>query len=159
MKRDGVIIVGKEPDSFEKLYESMKKVILEDVRGIIIEELSTTPMIYRAYLAGFFDGQGYLHVKLKPDKKKRIKFNAVFFQSCSKKEKFFLEEIVKMLEKLSIRASIYELKRKKGKKPEYQIYITRINDTVKFLKLIEPFLILKKQFVREALEKYEKYRR
>ena len=76
----------------------------------------------------------------------------------------YLEEIQKVrkiaeiIEKLGIKVGVYKLKRSKGKLKEYQICITNRRDSEKFLKMILPYLVLKKNYVEEALREFNAYK-
>jgi len=109
------------------------------------------------YLAGFFDGQGLIHYNFLKDSKGRTKFNVVFYQSGNKKE---VNKIANIIRSLGMKVSIYRMRRsKKGKKKEYQIYITNRKDSEKLLKAMLPYLIIKKKRVKIALKKFDSYKR
>ena len=108
-----------------------------------------------SYLAGFFDGQGFINYNFNKDAKGRTKFYVVFYQSGHGKE---VRKIAEIIEKLGIKVGVYKLKRSKGKLKEYQICITNRRDSEKFLKMILPYLVLKKNYVEEALREFNAYK-
>ena len=108
-----------------------------------------------SYLAGFFDGQGFINYNFNKDEKSRTRFYVGFYQSGHGKEVRRIAEIIK---KLGIKVSVYKLKRSKGRLKEHQICITNRKDSEKFLKMILPYLILKKNYVEEALREYNAYK-
>ena len=110
----------------------------------------------KIYLAGFFDGQGFVQYNFLKDSKGRTKFNVAFYQSGDREK---IDKMANIIRSLGIKVSIYEPKRKKGKKKEHQIYITNRKDTEKFLRMILPHLIIKREQVETALEKYDSYKR
>ncbi|MEK7510201.1 MAG: LAGLIDADG family homing endonuclease [Patescibacteria group bacterium] len=91
----------------------------------------------RAYLAGFLDGDGSIYVRLKPNPTYRYGFQVapyiVLFQSQKDQKKF--EEICTLI-------GLGHLRVRKDGILEY--IISKKEDLTKFLKMVKPFLILKK---------------
>jgi len=108
-----------------------------------------------SYLAGFFDGQGFINYNFNKDAKGRTKFYVVFYQSGRRKE---VEKIAELIRSLGVKVSVYAVRRRKGMQ-EHQICITGRNDSEKFLRMILPHLVLKKKQVEDALKELEAYRR
>ena len=102
------------------------------------------------YLAGVFDVRGFININLNPDEKGRTKFNVYF--NYTDTDSHIFEQIQEMLQKEGIKSSIYKVRRKKGKKKEYLLYITNRHDSVKFLKRILPYSLSKTK-IMEALNK------
>ena len=103
----------------------------------------------KAYLAGFLDGDGSIYVRLKPNQSYRFGFQIapyiVLFQSQKNQKKF---------EKI---CSIIELGHLRIRKDGILEYIISKNDALrKFLKIVEPFTILKKEQVKLMLEILDK---
>ena len=94
--------------------------------------------IKRAYLAGFLDGDGSIYVRLKPNATYRYGFQVapyiVLFQSQKEKKKF---------EKVCSLIGLGYLRVRKDGILEY--IISRKEALVKFLKIVKPFLILKRE--------------
>ena len=94
--------------------------------------------IQRAYLAGFLDGDGSIYVRLKPNKTYKYDFQIapyiVLFQS-KKVEKLF-QEICSLIH-------VGYLRVRKDGILEYTI--NKQQDIIDFLKLVKPYLILKKE--------------
>ncbi len=92
----------------------------------------------KAYLAGFLDGDGSIYVRLKPNSSYRYKFQIapyiVFFQSLKGKQKF--------LKICSLIKLGYLRKRNDG---ILEYIIGRKDNIKKFLVMIFPYLILKKE--------------
>lgn len=91
----------------------------------------------RAYLAGFLDGDGSIYVRLKPNPTYKYGFQVapyiVLFQSAKSESGF--KRVCSLIEYGYLR------KRKDG---ILEYIIGRIPDMIKFLKLVSPYLILKK---------------
>ena len=99
----------------------------------------------RAYLAGFLDGDGSIYVRLKPNPTYRYGFQVapyiVLFQSQKDQKKF--EEVCALIKLGHLRI------RKDG----ILEYIISKNDGLReFLKMVKPFLILKKDQANLMLE-------
>ena len=106
----------------------------------------------KAYLAGFIDGDGSIYVRLKPNNSYRYGFQIspyiVLFQS-SKDEKIF--------EKVCSLINFGYLRKRKDGILEYTI--GKVEDIKNLLKMIGPYLILKKkqsELMLKILEKKEK---
>ena len=106
----------------------------------------------KAYLAGFLDGDGSIYVRLKPNSTYRYGFQIapyiVLFQSQKEKENF---------EKICSLIGIGYLRVRKDGILEY--IIGKTEGLRKFLKIVKPFVILKKKQVAlmtEILDKKEK---
>ncbi len=105
----------------------------------------------KAYLAGFIDGDGSIYVRLKPNNSYRYGFQIspyiVLFQS-SKDEKIF--------EKVCSLINFGYLRKRKDGILEYTI--GKVEDIKNLLKMIGPYLILKKkqsELMLKILEKKE----
>jgi len=94
--------------------------------------------LQRAYLAGFLDGDGSIYVRLKPNATYRYGFQVapyiVLFQSQKEKKKF---------EKVCSLIGLGYLRVRKDGILEY--IISRKEALVKFLKIVKPFLVLKRE--------------
>ena len=108
----------------------------------------------KAYLAGFLDGDGSIYVRLKPNSTYRYGFQVapyiVLFQSQKEKENF---------KKICSLIGLGYLRVRKDGILEY--IIGKTDGLRKFLKIIKPFVILKKRQVAlmtEILNKKEKVR-
>ena len=108
----------------------------------------------KAYLAGFLDGDGSIYVRLKPNSTYRYGFQVspyiVLFQSQKKKENF---------QKICSLIGLGYLRVRKDGILEY--IIGKTEGLREFLKIIKPFVILKKRQVAlmtEILDKKEKMR-
>ena len=106
----------------------------------------------KAYLAGFLDGDGSIYVRLKPNPTYRYGFQiapyVVLFQSQKEKENF---------KKIYSLIGFGYLRVRKDGILEY--IIGRTNELREFLKMVKPFVILKKKQVAlmvEILDKKEK---
>ena len=106
----------------------------------------------KAYLAGFLDGDGSIYVRLKQNSTYRYGFQIapyiVLFQSQKEKENF---------EKICSLIGIGYLRVRKDGILEY--IIGKTEGLRKFLKIVKPFVILKKRRVAlmtEILDKKEK---
>ena len=106
----------------------------------------------KAYLAGFLDGDGSIYVRLKPNSTYRYGFQVapyiVLFQSQKEKENF--KKIYSLIRLGYLRV------RKDG---ILEYIIGRVNELREFLKIVKPFVILKKEQVAlmtEILDKKEK---
>ena len=95
------------------------------------------PQTKRAYLAGFLDGDGSIYVRLKPNKTYKFGFQVapyiVLFQSQKDQKNF--EQLCSMI-KLG-----YMRVRKDG---ILEYIIGRHENIVKFIGLVEPFVVMKK---------------
>jgi len=108
----------------------------------------------KAYLAGFLDGDGSIYVRLKPNPTYKYGFQVapyiVLFQSQKEKENF---------KKICSLIGLGYLRVRKDGILEY--IIGRIDELREFLKIVKPFVILKKEQVAlmiEILNKKEKVR-
>ncbi len=108
----------------------------------------------KAYLAGFLDGDGSIYVRLKPNPTYKYGFQVapyiVLFQSQKEKENF---------KKICSLIGLGYLRVRKDGILEY--IIGRMNELREFLKIVKPFVILKKEQVAlmiEILNKKEKVR-
>jgi len=106
----------------------------------------------KAYLAGFLDGDGSIYVRLKPNSTYRYGFQVapyiVLFQSQKEKENF---------QKICSLIGLGYLRVRKDGILEY--IIGKTEGLRKFLKIVKPFVILKKRRVAlmtEILDKKEK---
>ena len=106
----------------------------------------------KAYLAGFLDGDGSIYVRLKPNLTYKYGFQIapyiVLFQSQKEKENF---------QKICSLIGLGYLRVRKDGILEY--IIGRTNELKEFLKLVKPFVILKKKQVvlmTEILNQKEK---
>ena len=106
----------------------------------------------KAYLAGFLDGDGSIYVRLKPNPTYKYGFQVapyiVLFQSQKEKENF--KKIYSLIRLGYLRV------RKDG---ILEYIIGRVNELREFLKIVKPFVILKKEQVAlmtEILDKKEK---
>jgi len=106
----------------------------------------------KAYLAGFLDGDGSIYVRLKPNPTYKYGFQVapyiVLFQSQKEKENF---------EKICSLIGLGYLRIRRDGILEY--IIGKLNELREFLKIIKPFVILKKEQVAlmiEILDKKEK---
>ena len=92
----------------------------------------------RAYLAGFLDGDGSIYVRLKPNPSYRYGFQIapyiVLFQSQKEQKKF---------KKLCSLINLGYLRVRNDGILEYTI--NKVDSLRKFLQMIKPFLILKKE--------------
>ncbi|MBI1866145.1 MAG: hypothetical protein HY005_02575 [Candidatus Staskawiczbacteria bacterium] len=91
----------------------------------------------RAYLAGFLDGDGSIYVQLKPNKTYRFGFQIapyiVLFQSQKDQKNF--EQLCSMINLGYMRV------RKDG---ILEYIIGRQENMIKFLELVEPYVVMKK---------------
>ena len=96
--------------------------------------------IKRAYLAGFLDGDGSIYVRAKPNSDYRYGFQVapaiILFQSAKDRSKF--EEVCSLINLGYIRT------RNDG---ILEYTINKIDNIIEFLKLVEPFVILKRKQV------------
>ncbi len=106
----------------------------------------------KAYLAGFLDGDGSIYVRLKPNPTYKYGFQVapyvVLFQSQKEKENF---------KKICSLIGLGYLRVRKDGILEY--IIGKVNELREFLKIVKPFVILKKEQVAlmiEILNKKEK---
>ncbi len=101
--------------------------------------------IKRAYLAGFLDGDGSIYVRLKPSNDYRFGFQVapyiVLFQSAKERSRF--EEICSLI-------GLGYIRERNDGILEYTI--NKIDAIQEFLKLVKPFVILKKRQV-ELMER------
>ena len=102
------------------------------------------PLVKKAYLAGFLDGDGSIYVRLKPNTDYRYGFQVapsiVLFQSAKDRDKF--EEICNLI-------NLGYIRERKDGILEYTI--NRIDNIKEFLSLIRPFVILKRKQVELML--------
>ena len=108
--------------------------------------------IKRAYLAGFLDGDGSVYVRAKPNDSYRYRFQIapaiVLFQSAKDRSKF--EEICSLI-------NLGYIRNRKDGILEYTI--NKINSIQEFIKIVEPFVILKRKqivLIKEILEQKSK---
>ena len=108
--------------------------------------------IQRAYLAGFLDGDGSIYVRAKPNNDYRYGFQIapaiILFQSARDRSKF--EEICSLI-------GLGYIRERKDGILEYTI--NKIDHILEFLKLVEPFVILKRKQValmKRVLEQKKK---
>ena len=102
--------------------------------------MNSLSSIKRAYLAGFLDGDGSIYVRLKPNTDYRYGFQVapaiILFQSA--KDRIQFEELCSLIDLGYIR------ERKDG---ILEYTVNRIDNILTFLKLVEPFVILKRKQV------------
>ena len=95
----------------------------------------------RAYLAGFLDGDGSIYVQLKPNKTYRFGFQIapyiVLFQSKKDQKNF---------ERLCAIINLGYMRVRKDDILEY--IIGKQENIVKFIRLIEPYVVMKKLQIR-----------
>jgi len=100
----------------------------------------------KGYIAGIFDGEGTIHVDLKRGKAQITIYNSS-------------EELMKWLMD-NVGGSTYRIReeeyKKLGYKPSYHWQLHRITNVYLFLKQIYPYVIVKKQKVKEIIELLEK---
>ena len=108
--------------------------------------------ITKAYLAGFMDGDGSIYVRLKPNPTYKYGFQVapyiVFFQSSKNKENF---------EKVCSLINIGYIRERKDGIMEF--IISKNEDIKKFLKIVKPYSIMKKEQVElmsKILDRKEK---
>lgn len=108
----------------------------------------------KAYLAGFLDGDGSIYVRLKPNSSYRYGFQIapyiVLFQSQKDQRKF---------ERLCSIIKLGHLRVRKDGILEH--IISRVDELRKFLEIVKPFVVLKKEQVRlmlKILDKKDKVR-
>ena len=106
----------------------------------------------RAYLAGFLDGDGSIYVRAKPNNDYRYGFQIapaiILFQSAKDRSKF--EEICSLI-------GLGYIRERKDGVLEYTI--NKIDHILEFLKLVEPYVILKRKQValmKQVLEQKKK---
>ena len=106
----------------------------------------------RAYLAGFLDGDGSVYVRLKPNDTYRFGYQVapyvVLFQSQKDQKKF--EKICELI-------GLGRLRIRKDGILEYTI--GRVDALREFLKMVKPFVILKREQVDLILEILDKKER
>jgi len=99
----------------------------------------------KAYIAGFLDGDGSIYVRLKPNSTYRYGFQIapyiVLFQSQKEREKF---------EKICSLIGLGYLRVRKDGILEY--IIGKTDALRKFLKMVKPFIILKKEQVNLMMQ-------
>ena len=99
--------------------------------------LQSLSSIKKAYIAGFLDADGSIYVQAKPNHSYRYGFQIapyiVFFQSQKDEEAF--KEVCDLI-------GYGHLRRRKDGILEY--IVSKIDDIKDFLKIISPFLIMKK---------------
>ena len=104
-----------------------------------------TKILKHSYLAGFLDGDGSIHVRLKPNRTYRFGFqispNIVFYQS--KKEKQYLENLQKEY------GFGYNRERKDG---IVEWVIGDVESISKILQILLPHLVLKKKQARLMIQ-------
>jgi len=117
----------------------------------------STKGISWSYLAGFFDGEGSLSYSCHKGRKGKPSESVCYPYLCISMpqaipNKVVILEIIKFLKEKNIH---HELKIKKMENPKWndqmRLRIRRINDMRRFLKAINPYLILKKEKCVEAL--------
>ena len=91
------------------------------------------------YIAGFFDGEGSFVVKISRDDRYRSGYHVVIKVTITQKDRGILEMIK---ETLGIDAKIYFHSRSRDKLWYLEIY--RLDDVRKFVNLVCPRLVLKK---------------
>ena len=105
-----------------------------------------------AYLAGFIDGDGSIYVRLKPNQTYKYNYqiapSIILFQSKKEQESF---------KKICSLINYGYLRERKDGILEYTI--NKQDDIIKFLQLIEPYLILKKKQAKLMIEIIEKKKR
>ncbi len=108
--------------------------------------------IKRAYLAGFLDGDGSIYVRLKPNTTYKYGFQVapaiILFQSAKDRSKF--EELCALI-------NLGYIRERNDGILEYTI--NRIDHILEFLRIVEPFVILKRKQValmKEILEQKRK---
>ena len=105
--------------------------------------------IQKAYLAGFLDGDGSIYVRLKPNPTYKYGFQVapyiVLFQSQKEKEKF---------KKICSLIRLGYLRVRKDRILEY--IIGRTDELREFLRIVKPFVILKKEQVTLMIEILDK---
>ncbi len=93
--------------------------------------------VKRAYLAGFLDGDGSIYVQLKPNKTYKFGFQIapyiVLFQSQKDQKNF---------EQLCLMINLGYMRVRKDGILEY--IIGRQENIIKFIKLVEPYVVMKK---------------
>ena len=106
----------------------------------------------RAYLAGFLDGDGSVYVRAKPNASYRFGFQVapyiVLFQSAKEKKKF--KEVCSLI-------GFGRMRERKDGIVEY--VIGRLDDVKKFINLVKPYSVLKRDqivLLEEILIKKEK---
>jgi hypothetical protein len=99
------------------------------------------PIVIRAYLAGFLDGDGSVYVQAKPNKSYKYGFQVapyiVLFQS--KKDKLNFQKICNLID-------LGYLRERKDGILEY--VIGKQENIEKFINLVEPYTILKKDQIK-----------
>ncbi len=108
--------------------------------------------VIKAYLAGFLDGDGSIYVRLKPNPTYKYGFQIapyiVLFQSQKAQKKF---------EKICSLIGLGHLRIRKDGVLEY--IVSKTESLHEFLKMIKPFVILKKEQVNLMLEILERKKR
>jgi len=100
------------------------------------------------YIAGFFDGEGGIYVTQKTDKRfgKSILVRNIRCQVTNGDIK-----VLKMIQQ-KYGGVIREKQREEGWKPAFYLEIASQKDILKFLQDIEPYLIVKKEQVKLAIQ-------
>jgi len=100
------------------------------------------------YIAGFFDGEGGIYVTQKVDKRfgKDILVRNIRCQITNGDIK-----VLKMIQQ-KYGGIIREKQREEGWKPAFYLEISSQKDMLKFLRDIEPYLIIKKEQVKLAIQ-------
>ena len=101
--------------------------------------------VTRAYLAGFLDGDGSIYVRAKPNTDYRYGYQVapyvVLFQSAKDRDKF--QEVCDLI-------GFGHIRERKDGILEYTI--SRIDDIKEFLRLVRPFVLLKRKQVELTLK-------
>jgi intein/homing endonuclease len=102
--------------------------------------MKSLPSIRRAYLAGFLDGDGSIYVQLKPNATYRYRYQVaayiVLFQSAKDKDKF--RELTDLI------GFGHTRERNDG---ILEHIISRIDEIRQMLKIVKPFIVLKRKQV------------
>jgi intein/homing endonuclease len=105
---------------------------------------TSIPLVKRAYIAGFLDGDGSIYVRAKPNSDYRYKFqiapSIILFQSAKDRDKF--KEICDMI-------NLGYIRERNDGILEYTI--NKIDNIKEFLLLVRPFVVLKRKQVELTL--------
>ncbi len=106
---------------------------------------TSIPLVKRAYIAGFLDGDGSIYVRAKPNSDYRYKFqiapSVVLFQSAKDRDKF--KEICDLI-------NLGYIRERNDGILEYTI--NKIENIKEFLYLVRPFVLLKRKQVELTLK-------